>query len=491
MGTGASGGKRRTDGKLLVVFSTLATALALFSCEFIYGVPVQENSPDGSVPDRSAPDVAKSDAGKDGARDAGNERDVGRVDSTTIDATTYPTFDNSSEWSTFNAAGISPEAVGFAGGTFDGRYVYLAPVDDMTAVRYDTTESFTSTGSWTSFDTTSLIDAGTKPEGGAIYDGGAEFLGSAFDGKYVYLLPGAGPPAFAARVDTKATFTTPSSWETFDLAGLAGGNAYGFGGGAFDGRYVYMVPNQTNILARYDTHAPFGGTGGGWSTFNLGKLADSGTSFYSFMGAVFDGRYLYLVPGDFFSVAMRYDTTGPLASPSSWSSFDVSTVNFNARGFAGGAFDGRYIYYVPHQNGVVFRYDTTSTTFGDPAGWSFFNTVKVKFLAKGYFGGAFDGRYVYFVPSVDPAGYYYYSELPSGLAVRYDTTESFFSLTAWSTFDTSMLANAQGFQGAVFDGQYLYFVPNNNSAKDGIVARFQARTPSLLPSLPDFHGSFF
>jgi hypothetical protein len=43
----------------------------------------------------------------------------------------------------------------------------------------------------------------------------------------------------------------------------------------------------------------------------------------------------------------------------------------------------------------------------------------------------------------------------------------------------------------VFDGDYLYLVPNNNGAVDGIVARFDARKPPLLPALPDFHGSFF
>ncbi len=333
-----------------------------------------------------------------------------------------------------------------------------------------------------------MLDAGADASLGT-GNTSAAFFGSVFDGQYVYFVPGVGPAAFAARFDTKQTFTTATSWETFELSTLAGGNAYSFGGGAFDGRYVYMVPNQTPILAQYDTEASF--SGAGWSTLDLNTVShpasDSSVANDSFTGAVFDGRYLYLIPGSFYSVAMRYDTHGALTSPGSWATFDTTKVNSTAYGFAGGAFDGRYVYLVPNDNGLVVRYDTTAGVFGSSASWSFFNTVVVKPKARAYFGGGFDGRYVYFVPNGDPI--YYYSS--SGLAVRYDTTQSFFAPTSWSTFNIAMLANASGFMGAVFDGEHMYFVPNDNGAVDGIVARFEARTPPLMPSLPDFHGSFF
>jgi hypothetical protein len=38
----------------------------------------------------------------------------------------------------------------------------------------------------------------------------------------------------------------------------------------------------------------------------------------------------------------------------------------------------------------------------------------------------------------------------------------------------------------VFDGQYVYFVPHSGST----VARFDAKTPPSLPSLPAHFGSF-
>jgi hypothetical protein len=39
----------------------------------------------------------------------------------------------------------------------------------------------------------------------------------------------------------------------------------------------------------------------------------------------------------------------------------------------------------------------------------------------------------------------------------------------------------------VFDGQYMYFLPDYNTT----VVRFNARTPPAEPKLPAFSGSFF
>jgi hypothetical protein len=55
-------------------------------------------------------------------------------------------------------------------------------------------------------------------------------------------------------------------------------------------------------------------------------------------------------------------------------------------------------------------------------------------------------------------------------------------------FDTtSVHAKAAGFGGSVFDGRYLYLAP----AASGVVARFDAKTPSSRPCQPSFFGSFY
>jgi hypothetical protein len=97
-----------------------------------------------------------------------------------------------------------------------------------------------------------------------------------------------------------------------------------------------------------------------------------------------------------------------------------------------------------------------------------------------YAGAAFDGRFVYFVP----AGGGFDS------LTRYDTLSTFTADCAWSTFDLTQIATGDAgaplYVGAIFDGQYLYVVPDSISP----IVRFKAKTPQALPALPAFHGSF-
>jgi hypothetical protein len=262
------------------------------------------------------------------------------------------------------------------------------------------------------------------------------FSGSAFDGRYLYLVP-AGDSSVVARYDTQATFTAPTSWSVFDpaLIALDGGFSAGFHGAIFDGRYVYLVPYNGNVVARYDTHAGFTDSAS-WSTFDLGPL-------------------------------------GPNAYP-----------------FYGGAFDGRYLYFVPTLNSITVRYDTKAA-FGDAASWSTFDTAKVTPGAYGWRGAAFDGRYVYFAPFFNESTAIPI-EVAYGVILRYDTLAAFTNVAAWSTFDTMSVSNASAFVGAAFDGRYVYFVPvyQGPPAPPGIVARFDARTPPAMPPIPGFQGSF-
>jgi hypothetical protein len=74
----------------------------------------------------------------------------------------------------------------------------------------------------------------------------------------VYLVPEAnssGLDGVVARYDTQASFTTVGSWSTFDTATL-NANAITFAGAVFDGRYVYLVPSGAGIVARFDAKSP-------------------------------------------------------------------------------------------------------------------------------------------------------------------------------------------------------------------------------------------
>ena len=89
----------------------------------------------------------------------------------------------------------------------------------------------------------------------------------------------------------------------------------------------------------------------------------------------------------------------------------------------------------------------------------------------GYDGAVFDGRYVYFVPRHN--GYRFHGEV-----LRYDTGEAFDNVSAWSTYDYGAACgedctDPNGYIGAVFDGRYVYFAPANNGTEyHGEVLRY-------------------
>jgi len=127
-----------------------------------------------------------------------------------------------------------------------------------------------------------------------------------------------------------------------------------------------------------------------------------------YYGGVFDGRYIYFSPvhnGALrHGIVLRYDTYGGLTNATSWQVYDASnTDGLSCRGYRGGVYDGRYIYYVPHYDGTnihanVLRYDTRGV-FTNSANWQACDVGNTGGLTcKGYVGVAFDGRFLYFSP---------------------------------------------------------------------------------------------
>ena len=452
-------------------WSTPALLLAgLMACGDIADIP--DGGVDGGG-DASADAVGPADANATDADDAGS-------------CIVGSTFDGPCSWSTFDITAINADAKGFDGAAFDGRYVYFAPrittsFDGLVA-RFDTKGSFGVSSSWSFFDVST-----TNPNARG-------FEGAVFDGRYVYLVPHGnqtGLDGVIARFDTTAPFTSAASWSTFDVTSINAG-AKGFDGATFDGQYLYFIPNNNSlawdgIVVRLDTTASFTASAS-WSVFDVSTV-NAGAG--GFIGATFDGRYVYLVPfhsavstvyGD--GLVVRFDTTKSFTAMASWSVFDVSTIDTRAVGFFGAAFDGRFVYLVPFNDTVAARFDTTAS-FTASASWSTFDvsTVNSALTRPGFAGAAFDGRFLYLVP---------YGGGGSGLVARVDTTSSFTASASWSTFDVSTIdAMARGFMGAVFDGEFVYFVPQYNAKPDSVVARFEARPSPSMPNLPGWNGSFF
>jgi len=294
-------------------------------------------------------------------------------------------------------------------------------------------------------------------------------------------------------------FSKASSWSTYAPVVADAGALAGFAGGTFDGQYLYLVPSNNGapdgIAARLDTTQPFASPSS-WSAFDMTKIAGATPHAVSYLGAVYTGTLVLFAPtaypfgaGTMPSGLIADYAPGaqPFATGVLWQTIDVTGIPNGglSGGFRGVAFDGRYAYFVPNASGtlnaVVARFDTQGPGgFTGNSSWSFFNaTVDLPAAAAtGFFGGAFDGRYIYLIPNANT------------LLVRYDTTiagpNAFTTASSWSTYDMTSLAAGKGpFAGAVFDGEFLYFVPQTS----GFVTRFDARSPPIQVSGQT--GSFF
>jgi len=271
-------------------------------------------------------------------------------------------------------------------------------------------------------------------------------------------------------------FTNVSSWAAYDAGSNGVGNdPDGYYGAVFDGRFVYFAPfdngtDRHGEVLRYDTIGDFA-SGSSWAAFDPG---DHGVGIDSdgYISAVFDGRYVYFVPHhngiDYFGEVLRYDTHGSFVAAVSWQSYDpgANGVGVDADGYAGGVYDGRYVYFAPSYNGTehhgeVLRYDTLAA-FSEPSSWTTFDpgATGVGQDPDGYNGAAFDGQYVYFAP-------HYNGTENHGEVLRYDTTDAFGLASSWTTYDpgdNGVGNDPDGYHGVVFDGRFVYFVPHHDGS---------------------------
>jgi hypothetical protein len=450
-----------------------------------------DTSPDGG-PDApaydtavAASDVAKPDsgiveAGRDSvAKDQGG--DAGVCDY----SLTNPACWQSKQAGSFEDP-FEPQSI-----LFDGRTMYF--------LRSSGADDYS-----TAYDTTTVGDFASPPKGAwSSFASDLSFQSLAFDGHYVYLLPTADIDRFnndqpmdsiMKRLDPAKT----SSTQSINLSKSFGTTAApipGFMGGAFDGRYLYFAPsaaglNTSGIAARYDTQADFT-SATSWSMFDLSKLWANAKGFE---GGIFDGRYVYFVPCATTSVStssdgvpsgllVRFDSTADFQDPKAWESFDTTAVDPAAVGFVGGTFDGRYVYLAPgwssYSKSLAVRFDSTGP-FASASSYSTFNIPSLSTSSwsdsHSYRGATFDGKYVYFSPS------------SGDLLARFDSSGDFTSKAAWQAYDLSYLtfteANSYSdfgdyYGGIGFDGRYVYVVSNATNS----LYRFDTKASPSLPPL--------
>ncbi|MBI4027328.1 MAG: LamG domain-containing protein [Verrucomicrobia bacterium] len=369
------------------------------------------------------------------------------------------------------------DTTGFFGAVFDGRYVYFVPQHDTQTrhgkvLRYDTHGEFKDPASWQTYDAGNTDGLNTKG-----------YYGAVFDGRYVFFVPRRDADDFHSRVlrcDTRGRFTDKSSWSAYDL-----GVSRSHQSAAFDGRYIYFAPGHASIpkdsvkeppkcaspavtgmnpdsflignsiVVRHDTRGEFKDP----KSWVMHDAADTdGLDASDYDGALFDGRYIYFAPLST-GIVLCYDTRGEFTDKRSWSACNIKPLGMKL--CVGAVFDGRHVYFVPYgETATVIRYDTAAA-FNNPKSWSSYEFSKTAGMTtRGFDGGMFDGRYVYFVPYFDGKGFFH------GVMLRYDTQSEFANPRSWAAHDAGLVDGLKtvGFNAGAFDGRHLYCAPWNDGS---------------------------
>jgi len=265
-----------------------------------------------------------------------------------------------------------------------------------------------------------------------------------------------------SSVFLSGTFNNTSKWQQIAMSSAQGAAAVdgGYEGVTFDGRYLYFVANNSDTFVRYDTTKSFTDITS-WEQMQMDSAQGAAVLDSAYVRNMFDGRYIYYCPynSDTF---IRYDTFNPFTVITSWQQVAMQTAfsgDASVDGaFRGATFDGRFVHFAASNSDTFVRYDTTGS-FTAAASWSRVAMSTVFDIAasavdNAFDGATFDGRYIY------------YAAYDSDTFVRYDTTVSYAANGSWGRIQMN---SAQGgatlnaaYNGCVCDGQFVYFCPRDS-----------------------------
>lgn len=205
------------------------------------------------------------------------------------------TFSSRTMWEQLalsSAAGGTVADDEFSDGVFDGRYVYFMAIESETFIRYDTTGRYRDITSWEQIAVSSAQ--------GATLAAGDDFRYAAttFDGRYVYCAPVA-TESFI-RFDTTGEFTDITAWQQMGGNSAVGGSVTATFitiGATFDGRYVYFPAINSDTHVRFDTTGSFTDASN-WQQVAIASAQGAAVLDLAYNQCSFDGNYVYYVPRD-------------------------------------------------------------------------------------------------------------------------------------------------------------------------------------------------
>ena len=207
--------------------------------------------------------------------------------------------------------------------------------------------------------------------------------------------------------------------------------ANAFVGAVFDGQGIWMIPYAADRVVRVDRTS---GAMTGFSAWPDG-FSKSGAAF---AGGVYDGQNVWLIPANADRV-VRIDSTGTMSGFSAWP--DGFTKGDLA--FSGGISDGQNIWLAPHGADRVIQVDKTTgamTGFMDwPAGFTK--------TTSAFSSAVFDGEYLWLIP------------LDADRVVRVNPADG--TMTGFNSWPDGFTKGFQSFAGAVSDASFIWLIPKN------------------------------
>jgi len=332
-----------------------------------------------------------------------NDKGVFHGNVTRYDATSE--FQHANSWESFDLSDLNNQATGFVDAFFDGQFIYFIPYHSThhhgLVARYNTQQPFDKTDSWTFFDLVKNLDPNCRG-----------FVSGTFDGRYLYLAPyQCSWTQYNGRMvqfDTKKDFTNVSNWKMFNSE-LKWPGSRGFHGAISTNDHTYFIPyvrknrDYHGLLVRHKQNTPFDEPQN-WDCLDLTSIHPLAKGF---VGGCFDGRYIYLAP--YFNgierhgLVLRADTSKNVLDPNNWETFDMTLLNPDNRGYFGAKVHGEFVYMLPHcktegiYQGRLVRYDRRMD-FHEPEAWNSFDTSQKHSKSMGYMGCAVIENDLYMAP---------------------------------------------------------------------------------------------
>lgn len=291
-------------------------------------------------------------------------------------------------------------ASGFVGILSDGRYVYLVPYHNTkhhgTLVRYDSFGDFHGRSYWDAVDLQQLVHPEAKG-----------FVSGSFDGRFIYLAPYQSDwtthHGHVLRYDTQASFSSADSWSHFDAPQLHP-QARGFHSSVSTPNHTLFIPYVLENrlyhghLIRLQHNHPAGFESvDSWEHFDLSSIHPDAKGY---VGACQDGCYIYFAPyyngKERHGLVLQYEYDKELSDPSSWKFFDLTHIHKDLRGFFGAVHHKEYIYFLPHckeegiYHGTLVRYNR-KMPFDSIQAWSILDTTEYHPQSKGFIGSCISG----------------------------------------------------------------------------------------------------